>query len=287
MDSGRHRTVADCLVIVKGGGDLATGAAHRLFRSGFPVIVTETERPTMVRRTVAFAECLYAGRIEVEGVEARPAGGRTPEEKLAAARALLAGGVIPVVVDPEGAIVPLARPAAVVDAILAKRNLGTRMDQAEAVVALGPGFTAGGDVHAVIETARGHDIGRVILEGPAEPDTGVPGPIEGYTTERLLRSPAGGRFEPICRIGDRVERGQAVARVGGQEVKAQIPGVLRGLLREGLEVSPGFKVGDVDPRAKPEHCFTISDKSRAVAGGVLEAVMMFLFGVHSAAERIH
>ncbi|MBI1725151.1 MAG: EF2563 family selenium-dependent molybdenum hydroxylase system protein [Candidatus Tectomicrobia bacterium] len=279
--------VADRLVIVKGGGDLATGTAHRLFRAGFPVIVTEVENPTMVRRTVAFAECLYSGSIEVEGVEARPARGKTPREKLAAARALLAEGMVPVVVDPEGAIVPLARPAALVDAILAKKNLGTRMDQAEVVVALGPGFAAGEDAHAVIETARGHDIGRVILEGPAEPDTGVPGPIAGYTTERLLRAPAGGRFEPICRIGDHVEKGQVVARVGGQEVKAQIAGILRGLIREGLEVSQGFKVGDVDPRATPGHCFTISDKSRAVAGGVLEAIMMFLFGVQSAAERTH
>ena len=274
-------------MIIRGGGDLATGAAHRLFRAGFPVILTEAERPTMVRRTVAFAECLYAGSIEVEGVEARPARGWTPGEKLASARALLAEGVVPVVVDPEGEIIPLARPAAVVDAILAKRNLGTRLDQAEVVVALGPGFTAGLDAHAVIETARGHNIGRVILEGPAEPDTGVPGPVEGFTTERLLRSPAAGRFEPLRRIGDRVEKGQAVARVGGQEVKAQVSGVLRGLLREGLEVTPGFKVGDIDPRARPEHCFTISDKARAVAGGVLEAVMMFLFGVHSAAERSH
>jgi xanthine dehydrogenase accessory factor len=279
--------VADSLVIVKGGGDLATGTIHRLFRAGFPVIVTEVENPTMVRRTVAFAECLYSGHIEVEGVEARPSPGRTPEEKLSAARALLAEGVVPVVVDPEGAIVPLARPAGLVDAILAKRNLGTRMNQAEVVVALGPGFSAGEDAHAVIETARGHDIGRVILSGPAEPNTGVPGPIEGYTTERLLRSPAAGRFEALCRIGDRVEKGQTVGRVGGQEVKAQIAGILRGLVREGLEVTEGFKVGDVDPRAKPEHCFTISDKSRAVAGGVLEAIMMFLFGVQSTAERTH
>ncbi|MBI3128245.1 MAG: EF2563 family selenium-dependent molybdenum hydroxylase system protein [Candidatus Tectomicrobia bacterium] len=283
----QKRSVAGSLVVVKGGGDLATGTAHRLFRAGFPVIVTEVENPTMVRRTVAFAECLYSGRIEVEGVEARPAKGGTPGEKLAAARALLAEGVVPVVVDPEAAIVSLARPAALVDAILAKRNLGTRMDQAGVVVALGPGFSAGEDAHAVIETARGHDIGRVILSGPAEPNTGVPGDIGGYTTERLLRSPARGRFEPICRIGDRVEKGQPVGLVAGREVRAQIAGVLRGLVREGLEVTEGFKVGDVDPRAKPAHCFTISDKSRAVAGGVLEAIMMFLFGVHSTVERAH
>ncbi len=282
-----QRTVQDALVIVKGGGDLATGIIHRLWRSGFPVIVTEIDNPTMVRRTVSFAECLYAGRFEVEGVTADCAEGAGPEEKLAAARALLAEGVVPVMVDPEAAIVAPARPAVLVDAIMAKRNIGTRIDQAEVVVGVGPGFTVGIDAHAVIETARGHDIGRVILEGGAEPNTGVPGPIEGYTTERLLRSPAAGRFEPRRAIGDTVEAGEVVAAVGGQEVRAEIKGVLRGLLREGIEVTEGFKVGDVDPRAKPGHCHTISDKSRAIGGGVLEAIMMFLFGVHSEAERTH
>jgi len=285
--SEKAKPVGEALVVVKGGGDLATGIAHRLFRSGFPVLVTEAERPTMVRRTVSFAECIYAGRVEVEGVAAERAGGSTPGEKLARARALLAEGVVPVVVDPAAEIVRPARPAALVDAILAKRNLGTRMDQAEVVVGVGPGFTAGVDVHAVVETARGHHIGRVILEGSAEPDTGVPGPIGGHTTERLLRATAAGRFEPLAAIGDVVEAGEVVARVGGREVRAQIKGVLRGLLRGGIEVTEGFKVGDVDPRARPEHCFTISDKSRAVGGGVLEAIMMFLFGVQSAAERTH
>ncbi|MEE9276309.1 MAG: selenium-dependent molybdenum cofactor biosynthesis protein YqeB [bacterium] len=279
------RAVAESLVIVKGGGDLATGVAHRIHRCGFPVIVTEVERPTMVRRTVSFAECLYAGRFEVEGVAAERAGGGTPEEALAAAKELLREGVVPVVVDPEAEIVGPARPAALVDAILAKRNTGTRIGQAEVVVGIGPGFTAGLDVHAVVETARGHDIGRVILEGAAAPDTGVPGPIGGYTTERLLRAPAAGRFAARAAIGDVVEAGQVVAEAGGAPVRAQIDGVVRGLLREGLEVTEGFKVGDIDPRARPEHCRTISDKSRAVGGGALEAIMMLLFGAHSAAER--
>jgi len=284
-DSERSRSVADSLVIVKGGGDLATGVAHRLHRAGFPVIVTEIAAPTMVRRTVAFAECVYAERVEVEGVWAERTGGDTPEAMLAAARALLEAGTVPVLVDPRAEIVPLARPAALVDGILAKRNLGTRIDQAEVVVGLGPGFTAGVDCHAVVETARGHNLGRVILEGPAEPDTGAPGPIGGYTTERLVRAPAAGAFEPRAAIGDHVKAGQVVARVGGAEVRSQIDGVLRGLLREGIEVTEGLKVGDVDPRAKPEHCRTISDKSRAIGGGALEAIMMFLFGVQSAAER--
>ncbi len=283
----KQRTVQDALIVVKGGGDLATGIIHRLWRSGFPVIVTEIDNPTMVRRTVSFAECLYAGRFQVEGVTADRADGAATEEKLAAARALLAEGVIPVMVDPEAAVVPLARPSVLVDAIIAKRNIGTRIDQADLVVGIGPGFTAGVDAHAVIETARGHDIGRVILEGGAEPNTGIPGPIEGFTTERLLRSTASGRFEPRRAIGDIVEAGDVVAAVGGREVLAGIKGVLRGLLREGIDVTEGFKVGDVDPRAKPGHCHTISDKSRAIGGGVLEAIMMFLFGVQSAPERTH
>ncbi len=281
------RNPGGALVIVKGGGDLATGIIHRLWRSGFPVIATEAENPTMVRRTVSFAECLYTGRHEVEGVAAERAKGNSPEEMLASAKALLGEGVLPVAIDPGAEIVPLAGPAALVDAIMAKRNLGTRIDQAEVVVGIGPGFTAGVDTHAVIETARGHDIGRVIIEGGAEPNTGIPGPIGGYTTERLLRSPAAGAFEPCAAIGDLVEASDIVATVGGVELRAQIRGVLRGLLREGIEITEGFKVGDVDPRAKPSHCHTISDKSRAIGGGVLEAVMMFLFGVKSTVEQTH
>ena len=166
-----------------------------------------------------------------------------------------------------------------VDAILAKRNLGTRIDDAEVVVGLGPGFTAGVDCHAVVETSRGHDLGRVIREGAAKPNTGVPGPIGGYTIERLLRAPQAGVFTSIAGIGDAVRAGEAVARVDDVEVTSAIDGVLRGLLRDGIEVSVGFKVGDVDPRAEPAHCHTISDKSRAIGGGALEAIMMFLFGV--------
>ena len=281
------RNLSDTLVIVKGGGDLATGIIHRLWRSGFPVIATEAENPTMVRRTVSFAECLYIGRHEVEGVAAARAGGKSPEEMLASAKALLGEGVLPVAVDPGAEIVALAGPAALVDAIMAKRNLGTRIDQAEVVVGIGPGFTAGVDSHAVIETARGHDIGRVIIEGGADPNTGIPGPIGGYTTERLLRSPAAGVFEPRAAIGDLVEADEVVATVGGAELRAEIKGVLRGLLRKGIDVPEGSKVGDVDPRAEPSHCHTISDKSRAIGGGVLEAIMMFLFGVQSTAEQTH
>ena len=274
-----RRSIAETLVLVKGGGDLATGVAHRLHRAGFPVVITEIENPTMVRRTVSFAECLYADEWKVEGITSMPAGGETPGEKAENARAILEAGSVPVMVDPRAEVVTHLRPAVVVDAILAKRNLGTRIDDAEVVVGLGPGFTAGVDCHAVVETSRGHDLGRVILEGAAKPNTGVPGPIGGYTTERLLRAPQAGVFTSIAGIGDVVRAGEAVARVDGGEVTSAIDSVLRGLLRDGIEVSAGFKVGDVDPRAEPAHCYTISDKSRAIGGGALEAIMMFLFGV--------
>lgn len=274
-----HRSITETLVLVKGGGDLATGVAHRLHRAGFPVVITEIENPTMVRRTVSFAECLYADEWRVEGVISARADGKIPAEKAQNARAILEAGSIPVMVDPQAEVIVHLRPAVVVDAILAKRNLGTRIDDAEVVVGLGPGFTAGVDCHAVVETSRGHDLGRVILEGAAKPNTGVPGPIGGYTTERLLRSPKAGLFTSIAKIGDAVRAGEAVARVDDAGVTSAIDGVLRGLLRDGIEVSAGFKVGDVDPRAEPAHCHTISDKSRAIGGGALEAIMMFLFGV--------
>ncbi len=274
-----RRSIAETLVLVKGGGDLATGVAHRLHRAGFPVVITEIENPTMVRRTVSFAECLYADGWRVEGVTSARAAGETPAEKAENARAILDAGSVPVMVDPRAEVVAHLRPAVVVDAILAKRNLGTRIDDAEVVIGLGPGFTAGVDCHAVVETSRGHDLGRVILEGAAKPNTGVPGPIGGYTTERLLRAPKAGVFTSIAKIGDAVRAGEAVARVDDAEVTSAIDGVLRGLLRDGIEVSAGFKVGDVDPRAEPAHCHTISDKSRAIGGGALEAIMMFLFGV--------
>ena len=274
-----RRSITETLVLVKGGGDLATGVSHRLHRAGFPVVITEIENPTMVRRTVSFAECLYADEWRVEGLISARADGKTPAEKAQSARAILEAGSIPVMVDPQAEAIDHLRPAVVVDAILAKRNLGTRIDDAEVVVGLGPGFTAGVDCHAVVETSRGHDLGRVILEGGAKPNTGVPGPIGGYTTERLLRAPKAGVFTSIAGIGDVVRAGEAVARVDGAEVTSAIDGVLRGLLRDGIEVPAGFKVGDVDPRAEPAHCHTISDKSRAIGGGALEAIMMFLFGV--------
>lgn len=255
------------LVVVKGGGDLATGVAHRLHRAGMRVVITELPRPTVIRRPVAFASAVFEGEISVEGVTARRV------ESVTQALACLDEGVVPVLVDPQAGVVRELRPDVVVDATIAKRNLGTHISDAPIVVALGPGFTAGVDCHAVVETARGHYLGRVITQGQATPNTGVPGAVLGYTEERVIRAPCGGVFRGERQIGDRVEAGQTVARVDGEPVVARISGVLRGLLADGLPVHAGMKVGDVDPRGVVDHCFTISDKARAVGGGVLEAIL--------------
>jgi xanthine dehydrogenase accessory factor len=261
------------LALVKGAGDLATGVALRLFRSGFAVVMTELPRPTAVRRTVAFADAVCRGLTAVEGVEAARA------EDLAQVRRLLAQGLVPVVVDPSAAVRSELRPLLLVDAVMAKRNLGTGIGDAPAVVALGPGFVAGRDVHAAVETSRGHRLGRVIWSGSAAPDTGVPGEIGGFTTERLLRAPAAGVFHGAREIGDAVVAGDVIGSVGDVPVHAQIDGILRGLLYPGLEVTAGFKLGDIDPRASRKHCFEVSDKALAIAGGVLEAACMLLGGV--------
>ena len=257
------------LVLIKGAGDLATGTAVRLRRAGFDLVMTEVERPTAVRRTVAFSQCMYDGTAAVEGLTARRASGK------AEALAALARGEIPVLCDP-GAEIRRELPFdGVVDAILAKRNLGTAITDAPIVLALGPGFTAGVDCHGVVETKRGHDLGRLILEGSAIPNTGVPGDIGGYTEERIIRAPADGLFEPLAAIGDRVEEGAPVARVAGAVVCARLTGVVRGMHPAGLAVKQGMKAGDIDPRCEARHCFTVSDKARAIGGGVLEGLLYF------------
>jgi xanthine dehydrogenase accessory factor len=265
----------DALVVMKGGGDLATGVGHRLFRAGFQVLVTEIPEPSVVRRTVAFAEAVYAGECLVEGVRARLA------SSIRQALQLLGEDTVPVLVDPHAAFVRELRPQAIVDGIMAKTNTGTSLSEAAVVVALGPGFTAGVDCHAVIETNRGHHLGRAIIDGTASDDTGVPGSVDGETERRILRAPSAGIVQTRASIGDVVREGDVVAEVGGQPVRTSLAGVLRGLLHDGLPATAGMKVGDVDPRAKPEHCFTISDKSLAVGGGALEAIMMLLPEFHA------
>lgn len=252
------------LVVVRGAGDLATGCIVRLVRSGFRVVALELPRPSAIRRTVSFSEAVYDGVAEVEGVRAL-----RYEEPPAAWDA----GIVPILVDPEARHVPRLAPLAVVDAILAKRSLGTRMDLAPVVVALGPGFEAGRDAHAVVETNRGHDLGRVLLAGRAEADTAVPGPIAGHAAGRVVRAPAAGEVVTLRAIGDLVAAGEPVLAIGGAEARASIGGVLRGLIRPGYPAPADLKVADVDPRGVREHCFTVSDKARAVAGGVLEAIL--------------
>lgn len=256
------------LIVIRGGGDLATGVALRLYRSGMDVVICETAVPTSIRRTVCFSEAVRLGEMMVEGVTARRA---VPEE----VPALLAAGIIPVLVDPEGACIPGLRPDAVVDAILAKRNLGTSMDMAPIVVAAGPGFTAGVDCHAAVETMRGHYLGRVIYEGSPLPNTNIPGLIGGYAGERVLRAPADGAFAGAKRIGDRVEAGDVAGYVAGKPMVCTIGGTLRGLLADGVPVTKGMKSGDVDPRCEEAHCRCASDKALAVGGGVLEAILHF------------
>ena len=247
---------------------MATGVAHRLVRCGFRVCLTEIPEPLAVRREVAFCEAIYDGKKEVEGLQAQRAGGKGE------IFGCWERGFIPILVDPECVIRGELRPDVLVDAIIAKKNTGTRLDDAPLVIGLGPGFRAGGDVHYVIETNRGHFLGKVIEDGEAEEDTGIPGEISGYTRERVLRAPAGGEFRGEKRIGDRVQKGECVAEAGGQPLIAGIGGVLRGLLRSGVRVTQGMKVGDVDPRGIREHCFTISEKARSIGGGVLEAILL-------------
>ena len=255
------------LALIRGAGDLATGIALRLWRSGIRVVLTDLERPTAIRRTVAFSEAIVYGETTVEDVTARLAANADE------ARALLAQGIVPVLADPGCACREALAPDALVDAILAKRNLGTRITDAPVVVGVGPGFTAGEDCHAVIETMRGHTLGRVIYSGSALPNTNIPGLIGGFAGERVLRAPCDGIFTAVHRIGDTVEEGETIGFVEGQPMKCTISGVLRAVLDDGVPVKKGMKSGDVDPRCKPEYCTTISDKALAVGGGVVEAVL--------------
>ena len=260
-------------VIIKGSGDLASGIALRLHHAGFQIAMTEIATPLSVRRTVCFSRAVYEGFAQVEDVSAELV------DSEAGMRNAFSLERIAVFVDPEGTVIQKYKPDALIDAIMAKRNTGTSKKDAPVVIAVGPGFTAGVDCHAIIETKRGHTLGRVLTEGTALPNTGIPGSIDGYTVERLLRSPADGIFEPKASIGDRVEKGETVAIIrdaaGESALKAEIAGILRGLLPPGIEVKRGMKAGDVDPRAVREHCFTVSDKALAIGGGVLEALLRF------------
>lgn len=267
----------DALIIVRGGGDLATGTIHRLWSAGLRILVLETAHPAAIRRQVALCEAVYEGEATVENLRA------VRIEALEQAEQIWAQNAVPILVDPEGSCISAAKPEVVVDAILAKRNLGTDRSMAPLTIALGPGFVAGQDVDVVVETKRGHRLGRIIREGSAIPNTGIPGVIGGYGAERVIHAQAAGTFMDMHKIGDLVETGEPIAVIqteDGKEipVTTQITGILRGLLRSGYPVTCGFKVADVDPREEElSNCFLISDKARCVAGSVLELVCAHLW----------
>jgi xanthine dehydrogenase accessory factor len=272
------------LVIIKGAGDLASGIALRLFHAGFDIAMTEIAAPLAVRRTVSFSQAVYDGRTQVEDISAV-----LVQDEAEMCKAF-DRKQIAVFVDPAAVIVKQLKPAALIDAIMAKRNTGTSINDAPVVIGIGPGFTAGLDCHAVIETMRGHSLGRVITKGSAIPNTGVPGSIGGYTLERLLRAGADGVFEAKAEIGSLVKKGDVAALVkcggnggsgiaangGAVPVCAGIDGIVRGLLPSGIAVKRGMKAGDIDPRCERSHCFTVSDKALAIGGGALEALLRFV-----------
>ena len=302
------------LIICRGAGDLATGIIHRLHRAGHRVIALETDYPAAIRRQVSFCEAVYDGSAAVEGVTARlvpaladaetdtetysgindtPAAHIASEKwSRSAIEAVLEAGEVPLLIDPKGESIELLKPDVVIDAIIAKKNLGTTIDMAPLVIGVGPGFTAGNDVHLVIESMRGHNLARIITDGMAQPNTGVPGNIAGFTSERVIHAPAAGYIHDVRKIGDIVQKGDEIARIYPDKksydnalseyvpVNATITGIIRGLIREGYYFKKGFKIADIDPReSELTNCFTISDKARSIAGSVLEAVSAFEHGV--------
>ncbi len=252
-------------VLILGAGELASSIAHRLFRSRFDIAMTEVAEPLAVRRGVSFCSAIWDREFTVEGVHGRR---RELGESLTSPLDHVA-----VLVDPEATLLDTWKPDVLVDARLLKRSAATSVTQAGLVISLGPGAACGHEAHIVVETHRGHDLGRIIETGSAAPDTGIPGPIGGFAAERLLRAPAAGRVRCVRSIGDRVEAGEVVALVGDQPVKAAISGVLRGILRDGVMATAGVKLGDVDPRCDVRACFTLSDKGRTISGAVLEAIL--------------
>ncbi|MCI9302676.1 MAG: EF2563 family selenium-dependent molybdenum hydroxylase system protein [Clostridium sp.] len=255
------------IVLIKGAGDLATGIAYRLKKSGFDIVMTEIDNPTTVRRTVAFSQAIFDNEIEIEGIKGIKVNNINEIHKE------IKKGNIPIIIDKEANIIKKLKPKVVVDAIIAKKNLGTSINDAPIVIGVGPGFEAKKDCHLVIETKRGHYLGKVIEEGSAIPNTGIPGNIGGYTKERIIRASSNGKIRPVVKIGDYVKKGEVIAYIDGVEVVAEIDGIVRGMLQEGIEVFKGMKSGDIDPRCEKDHCFTISDKARSIGGGVLEAIM--------------
>ncbi|MEW6349559.1 MAG: selenium-dependent molybdenum cofactor biosynthesis protein YqeB [Thermodesulfobacteriota bacterium] len=263
------KTLGHLTILIRGAGEMASGIAWRLYRSGFRrLLMTEIAQPLAVRRSVSFSEAVWDLSHAVEGVTARRIAA------LGEAESAWQDSTIAVLVDADCRVAPILKPDVLVDAILAKRNLGTHIHNAPLVIGLGPGFRAGSDVHCVVETNRGHHLGRLLTDGSAAPDTGIPGEIGGHTVRRVLRAPTGGVFEARLAIGEAVNEGDLVGNVAGQGVHAGLAGMLRGLIRSGTLVRQGLKIGDIDPRGDPSYCLTISEKARAIAGAVLEAILM-------------
>lgn len=258
------------IVVVRGGGDIATGVIQKLVRAGFKVVVLETKKPTAIRRHVAVCEAIYDQVVTVEDITAKWV------SQLSEINIAWSNNQVPVLIDEAGEIIKRLKPKVVVDAILAKRNYGTHKDMAPITIALGPGFNAGVDVDVVVETMRGHHLGRLIFEGYAQKNTGVPGEVGGYAQERVIYSTKSGQIHNVKQIGDVVERGETLTIIDQEPVEATISGVLRGIIRDGMEVKQGLKIADIDPRLKEiNNCFTISDKARTIGGAVLEAIMYF------------
>lgn len=258
---------ADNLIVVRGGGDIATGVITSLKISGFNVLVLEVKRPTSIRRKVSFSEAIYEKEWMVEGLKS------VKVEGIREIHGVIKNGDIPIMVDPDMKILEELNPLAIIDSTISKRNLGMSKDLAPITIAIGPGYYAGKDVDYVIESSRGHNLGKIIYEGEAEKDTGIPGKIRGWTDERVLRSPRDGFIVNKKRIGDRVKKKELICEVDGSPVYSELSGVLRGILKNGLEVKKGQKIGDVDPRGKREYAWTISDKARVIGAGVLLAIL--------------
>ena len=255
------------IAVVRGGGDLGSGVAHALHKSGFKVLILEVAQPKTIRRKVSFAQAVFDGHTIVEGIKAVKAATKQDIDEI------WNQDCIPVCVDPEARLLKEVKADVVIDALLAKQNIGMRRNMAPLTIALGPGFQAGKDVDIVIETNRGHNLGRLIYDGYAESNTGIPGSINGYTEQRVLRAPCDGHISARLNIGDEVNKGEIICYIDNQPVQAAIDGIIRGLIMNNLQVTKDSKIGDIDPRGIKEYCFTISDKARTIAGAVLEAIL--------------
>lgn len=256
-------------VVVRGAGELGSAVIRRLFLAGFQVVALEQPSPSCIRRFVCFAEAVHDGKVTVEGVAAQRV--ESPEKAIG----LMDDGGLPLLIDPRAEYLSTLRPYYLVDARILKVSIDSAIDTVPVIIGLGPGFTAGKNCSAAVETNRGIDLGRVIYQGSSQDDTGLPAPVGGERADRVLRSPGNGRLRLRRNIGDEVKAGDLIAQVGDKQIISLIDGIVRGLAREGLEVGKNLKVGDIDPRGIVDYCYKISDKANAVAGGVLEAVMYF------------